>query len=85
MAFTNEEVLTNQLIKVMKQEFDINEREVKFAAHAAWTELIQSKKDIEREGEKTIEWLHKNNRHGIVLDRKTSIMWTLKYIMVFLI
>ena len=67
MAFTNEEVLTNQLIKVMKQEFDINEREVKFAAHAAWTELIQSKKDIEREGEKTIEWLHKNNRHGIVL------------------
>ena len=67
MAFTNEEVLTNQLIKVMKDEFDINEREVKFAAHAAWTELIQAKKDIEREGEKTIEWLHKNNRHGIVL------------------
>lgn len=67
MAFTNEEILTRQLVKIMHQEFDIGEREVKFAAHAAWQELLQAKKDLEAKGEETIRWLTKHGKHGIVL------------------
>ena len=67
MAFTNEEVLTKQLIKVMADEFGIGEREVKAAAHAGWNELLQAKRDIEIKGEETLQWLKDNKKHGIVL------------------
>ena len=67
MAFTNEEVLTRQLVKVMKEEFGIDAAEVREAAHAGWQELLQSKKDIENEGEKAIRWCVEHKKHGIVL------------------
>ena len=67
MAFTNEEVLTKQLIKVMADEFGIGEREVNAAAHAGWNELLQAKRDIEIKGEETLQWLKDNKKHGIVL------------------
>ncbi len=67
MAFTDEAVLTKQLVKVMKADFNISAKEVKEAAHLAWTELLNSKKDIEKQGEEVIEWLKTNHRHGIVL------------------
>ena len=67
MAFTNEEVLTSQLEKVMQKEFSIGPAEVREAAHAGWEELLQSKKDIEAAGEEAISWCRENGRHGIVL------------------
>ncbi|MDD6550759.1 MAG: acyl-CoA dehydratase activase-related protein, partial [Lachnospiraceae bacterium] len=67
MAFTNEEVLSDQLVKVFKKEFDIDESEVKDAAHKAWFELQRTRKDIENKGEEIIEYLKKTGRHGIVL------------------
>ena len=67
MAFTNEEILTKQLVKIMKADFDIPAKEVKEAAHEAWAELIKAKEDIEKKGEETIAWLKANNKHGIVL------------------
>jgi predicted CoA-substrate-specific enzyme activase len=67
MAFTNEEVLSDQLVKVFRKEFDIDESEVKDAAHKAWFELQRTRKDIENKGEETIEYLKKTGRHGIVL------------------
>jgi len=67
MAFTNEEILTKQLIKVMKEEFGIDAADVKEAAHSGWTELLQAKRDIEKKGEETIQWCKDHNRHGIVL------------------
>lgn len=68
MAFTNEEVLTNQLVKVFGKEFkDISETSVRRAADLAWKELDHYRKDVERKGEETIRWLRENNRRGIVL------------------
>ncbi len=67
MAFTNEKVLTDQLVKVMKEEFDIADCEVKNASKKAWAELLKSKEDIEHKGEETIAWLVSNHKHGIVL------------------
>ena len=68
MAFTNEEVLTEQLVKEFLKEFgDMTADEIRSAAHAAWQELEQAHLDIEKKGEETIAWLKEHNRRGIVL------------------
>ena len=66
-AFTNEEVLTKQLIVEFGKEYDISSVEVQKAAHAAWEELLASRRDMEKKGEETIAWLKEHERHGIVL------------------
>ncbi len=66
-AFTNEEILTKQLIVEMGKEFDISSVEVQKAAHLAWQELLAARRDIEKKGEETIAWLKEHDRHGIVL------------------
>ena len=67
MAFTNERILTKQLIKIMARDFSIPSREVEEASKQAWAELLKVKKDVEAKGEETISWLIKNNKRGIVL------------------
>ena len=67
MAFTNEEILTRQLIVEIGKEFQISSVEIQKAAHLAWLELLQSRKDMEKKGEETIQWLKDHGRHGIVL------------------
>ena len=79
MAFTNEEVLTAQLVKEFLKEFGakdeeqndsaspLTEQEIRAAAHTAWLELEQSRLDLQKKGEETVEWLRAHNRRGIVL------------------
>ncbi len=75
MAFTNEKVLTNQLVAVFLKEFGpdtgaippLTETEIRAAAHKAWAELEASRADIRQKGEETIAWLKEHNRRGIVL------------------
>ena len=67
MAFTNEEILTRQLIVEIGKEFQISSVEIQKAAHLAWQELLHSRKDMEKKGEETIQWLKDHGRHGIVL------------------
>ncbi|MEG0214751.1 MAG: acyl-CoA dehydratase activase-related protein, partial [Hungatella sp.] len=67
MAFTNEEILTKQLVLQFGKEFQIPESEVAAAAHAAWAELLASRHDMEKKGEETIAYLQKTGQHGIVL------------------
>lgn len=67
MAFTNEEVLTRQLVAEFGREYRIPAAEVAKAAHAAWQELLASRRDMEKKGEEVIAWLQAGNRHGIVL------------------
>lgn len=64
MAFTSLETVTGQLIKAFP---DIPAQEVKAAAAAAWEEQEKVRQAMYKKGEETIEWLKKNNRHGIVL------------------
>ena len=47
MAFTTEAILTDRLVEVFK---DIPADEVKAAAHAAWEELAQVRKDVQAKG-----------------------------------
>ncbi len=67
LAFTNEEVLTKQLIVEIGKEYAISSVEIQKAAHAGWEELLASRRDMEKKGEETIAWLKEHGRHGIVL------------------
>ncbi len=66
-AFTNEEVLTKQLIVEVGEAYQISSVEIQKAAHAGWQELLASRRDMEKKGEETVAWLKENGRHGIVL------------------
>ncbi|MCH1983154.1 2-hydroxyacyl-CoA dehydratase [Ruminococcus sp. OA3] len=64
MAFTNEKILTERLVK----EFpDIPDDEIRKAAHEAWMEQDAQRRDMMRKGEETLAWMEKHGRHGIVL------------------
>ena len=67
MAFTNEEILTEQLAKVFKKEFDIQGDEIRNAAHAAWMEQENFRNDMYAKGQKVLKYLEETGRHGIVL------------------
>lgn len=64
LAFTNEEVLADGLVKEFTQ---IPEEEVRAAVHKGWKEQNQMRKDIQKKGEETLAWMEKNNKRGIVL------------------
>ena len=67
MAFTNEEILTQALVREFATNHQIPADEVKMAAHAAWQELLASRHDMEAKGAETLEWMKENNKRGIVL------------------
>ncbi len=67
MAFTSEKVLADQLVKIFKEEFNIDEDEVRIAVSKGWAELEATHRDVQKKGEETLKWLKDNNRHGIVL------------------
>ena len=67
LALTDEEVATKRLKVILKEEFDIPEKETAAAAHKAWEELATAREDVRRKGEETIQWMNENNRRGIVL------------------
>ena len=64
LALTNEEVLTEGLLK----EFaNIPAEEVKAAAHAGWEEMALVREDIKRKGEEVLRWMKQTDHKGIVL------------------
>lgn len=67
MAFTSEQIMTKQLIKVVGDIFRIDKKEIKAAVRLAWAEIFKVKEDIEKKGEETLRWLSQNNKRGIVL------------------
>ena len=67
MAFTDEQVLTKQLVKEFKKEFQIPDSEIRSAAHKAWEELEHTRRDIEKKGEEVIAYLEETGKRGIVL------------------
>ena len=68
MAFTSEEILTNQLVKVFAGEFpEISAAEVKTAAHQAWEEQKTFRQDMAAKGEEVLKYMEETGRRGIVL------------------
>jgi predicted CoA-substrate-specific enzyme activase len=68
VAFTSEEILTDQLVKVLTPEFSgITAEEIKNAAHLAWEEQQNFRKDMQTQGEEVLKYLTETGRRGIVL------------------
>ena len=67
MAFTNLDVLTEQLVQTFTEEFSIPAEEIKAAARTAWQELSNAREDIKRKGEETLAYLKETGKRGIVL------------------
>ena len=67
MAFTNLDVLTEQLVHTFTEEFSIPAEEIKTAAKTAWQELSNAREDIKRKGEETLAYLKETGKRGIVL------------------
>ncbi|MBQ7372293.1 MAG: 2-hydroxyacyl-CoA dehydratase, partial [Blautia sp.] len=65
MAFTSEEILTDRLTELFKNEIPV--KEIKAAAHAGWLEMSAAHSDIQKKGEETLKYLEETGRRGIVL------------------
>jgi len=67
VAFTNEKVAAERLIRLCKEEWDIPASEVKAAAKAAWAEQRKAKADIVAEGQRVLREMEAKGGSGIVL------------------
>ena len=64
LAFTSEKVLADGLAK----EFSgLPEDEVRAAVHAGWEELAAARRDMQKIGEETLQYMKETGRRGIVL------------------
>ena len=67
VAFTNEKVAAERLIRLCKEEWDIPASEVKAAVKAAWAEQRKAKADIVAEGRRVLQEMEARGGSGIVL------------------
>ena len=64
LAFTSEKALADGLPK----EFSgLPEDEVRAAVHAGWEELAAARRDMQKKGEETLQYMKETGRRGIVL------------------
>ena len=67
MAMTDENTLSNQLVKVFLEDFNIPANEVRRAVTLAWNESEAVQEDIRLKGEEVLDYLEKTGKKGIVL------------------
>ncbi len=67
MAFTSEEIVTERLSEICREEWGIPKSEVKSAVDAAWIEQKKAKEDIKREGARLLEKIEREGKKAIVL------------------
>jgi predicted CoA-substrate-specific enzyme activase len=68
MAFTNEEVLSQQLVACFTApEFAIRESEIRDAVSEAWKELAATRLEMQQKGEEVLKYMEETGRRGIVL------------------
>lgn len=67
VSFANEEISTKELVKVFTREFGFSKSQIVEAAHEAWIEMSNCRRDIQKKGEETLQYLEKTGRKGIVL------------------
>ncbi|MBQ8159954.1 MAG: 2-hydroxyacyl-CoA dehydratase [Clostridia bacterium] len=67
MSFESEKITADRMVKLCREEWNIPEREVRDAVHAAWQEQRQAKADVRAEGKKALAWMQEHHKKGIVL------------------
>ena len=71
LSLQSEETISCRLAEELSGKFGIDEKEIKSAAHAAWTELSSCRRDMQKKGEETIKYLEDTGNRGIVLAGRT--------------
>jgi predicted nucleotide-binding protein (sugar kinase/HSP70/actin superfamily) len=69
LSLNNQKVLVNRLVEEL-QEYQIRLEEMRSAVHAAYQERDNYKRDMQRRGEETLEYLRREHKRGIVLCGK---------------
>ena len=67
LAFTNEKIATDRLVRLCREEWNIPAAEAKAAAHTAWEEQLKAKADIRAEGARVLRQMEQEGQNGIVL------------------
>ena len=67
IALTSEKVASDRLVRLFKEEWNIDAREVRAAVSKAWAEQQKAKADVRAEGKRVLEWMEANGKRGIVL------------------
>ena len=67
MAFTNEEILSEQLVACFNKEFGITEAEIRNAVSEGWKEMAMVRMEIREKGEEVLRYMEEFNCRGIVL------------------
>ena len=67
LAFTNEETISQELVKCFKKEFGIKESEVRDAVSEAWKEQAMARLDMQAKGEEVLKYMEETGKRGIVL------------------
>ena len=67
IAFTSEKTAADRLVKTAAEEWNIPEKEVRAAVHAAWLEQQNAKAVIREEGRRVYEAMRTGGGRGIVL------------------
>lgn len=69
LSLNNQKVLVNRLVEELK-EYRIGVSEMRAAVHAAYEEREKYKKDMQKKGEETLQYLRREHKRGIVLCGK---------------
>ena len=67
LAFTNKDILANELVKVFEKSHKIAAEEIRYACDCGWDALTASRLDIQKKGEEVLEYLKETGKRGIVL------------------
>ncbi len=67
LSFATEQAAADRLVRLCKEEWNIPEKEVLSAVHAAWEEQRKAKQDIRDMGERVLAKMETEGRRGIVL------------------
>ncbi len=67
MAFTNEDVLSGQLVDTFTKEFSIDEASIRDAVSEGWKELAMVRLEMQQKGEEVLKYMEETGRRGIVL------------------
>ncbi len=67
IAFTDEKTVSERLVRLCKEEWDIPEKDVRDAVFVAWAEQLKAKADIRAEGQRLLDVLERTGDKGIVL------------------
>ncbi len=67
VAFTDEKIISDRLVRLARDQWQIPEQEVRNAVRLAWEEQQQAKADIRAEGKCVLGNMEKAGKYGIVL------------------